>query len=115
MVRLGKFLITAVLALTVLVACSIGGDSEESNGDASATIDEVLQIVTLTPAPSATVRTELVDYVVGEGDTLSGIADEFGVSQQSIIDANGLPNPNAIFVGQTLMIPAPTGDGSPES
>ena len=73
-----------------------------------------MEIVTLTPAPSATVRTELIEYVVGDGDTLSGIADEFGVTQDAIIAANGLPNPDAIFVGQTLMIPAPS-DGTPIS
>lgn len=113
MVRLGKYLISAVLLLGVLVACSItGGDDNGGDEDATEAIDEVMRIVTLTPIPSATVRTELVEYQVGDGDTLSGISDEFGVSQQSIIDANGLPNPDAIFVGQTLSIPAPSG-GTP--
>ncbi len=115
MVRLGKLLITAVLALTVLVACSLGGGDEENDAESAATADEVMQIVTLTPVPSATVRTELVEYQVGDGDTLSGIADDFGVSQQSIIDANGLPNPDAIFVGQTIVIPAPSSNASPET
>ncbi len=112
MERLAGPLVALVLLTFALVACSIRdeGDSGESS---TATVDEVMQIVTLTPVPSATVRTELVEYVVGEGDTLSGIADEFGVSQASIIEANGLPNPDAIFVGQTLMIPAPS-ESTPE-
>ena len=115
MVRLGQFLISAVLLMTVLIACSVtGGDDNGGSDSATMTVDEVMRIVTLTPVPSATVRTQLVEYQVGDGDTLSGIADEFGVTQQSIIDANGLPNPDAIFVGQTLMIPAPT-EGTPES
>lgn len=113
MVRLGQLLISAVFLVTVLIACSFPGGGDEADENATATTDEVMRIVTLTPVPSATVRTELVDYVVGEGDTLSGIADEFGVSQQAIIDANGLPNPDAIFVGQTLQIPAPL-ESTPE-
>jgi len=112
--RLAAPLLALVVLTMALVACTIRDDGADTEESSTATVDEVMEIVTLTPVPSATVRTELVEYVVGDGDTLSGIADEFGVSQQSIIEANGLPNPDAIFVGQTLMIPAPTG-GTPES
>lgn len=114
MERLVGPLIALVLLTFALVACSIRDDGSQPEASATATVNEVMQIVTLTPVPVATVRTELVEYVVGDGDTLSGIADEFGVSQAAIIDANGLPNPDAIFVGQTLMIPAPS-ESTPES
>ncbi len=46
-------------------------------------------------------------YVVQEGDTLSSIAARFGVSEAAIQRANGLADPDAIFAGQELMIPAP--------
>jgi len=46
-------------------------------------------------------------YTVQPGDTLSSISQKFGVSIESIIAANGLKNPNAIYVGQVLTIPAP--------
>ena len=46
-------------------------------------------------------------YVVKAGDSLSKIAVQFGVSVQAIAAANGLANPNLIFVGQRLIIPAP--------
>ena len=39
-----------------------------------------------------------------EGDTLSEIAEQFGVSVASIKETNGL-NRDVIFVGQTLVIP----------
>ena len=48
-------------------------------------------------------------YVVQRGDTLGSIAARFGVTVQSIINANGITNPNLIFVGQRLTIP--TGGG----
>lgn len=50
-------------------------------------------------------------YVVKPGDTLSTIAASLGVSLQDLIDANGITNPNLIFVGEELTIPgssAPT-------
>ena len=46
-------------------------------------------------------------YVVKPGETLSQIAVRMGVSVQAIVTANGLANPNVIWVGQRLIIPAP--------
>jgi LysM repeat protein len=44
-------------------------------------------------------------YVVRPGDTLFSIAARFGVSSWSLARANGVWDPNFIFVGQTLIIP----------
>lgn len=49
------------------------------------------------------------DYTVQRGDTLGEIALENGVSTRSLIEANGIENPNLIRVGQVLVIP---GSGS---
>lgn len=51
-----------------------------------------------TPAPSQI-------YVVQPGDTLWSIALRFGTSPWAIAVANGLRNPNLIYVGQRLIIP----------
>ena len=54
-------------------------------------------------SPSATSFT----YVVLAGDRLSTIALKFHVTQQAILDANPtVTDPNKIFVGQQLVIPA---------
>jgi LysM repeat protein len=46
-------------------------------------------------------------YVVQTGDRLSAIALKFHVTEQAILDANPkLTNPDTIFVGQQLVIPA---------
>mgnify|MGYP005836175735 CR=1 FL=1 len=48
-------------------------------------------------------------YVVAAGDTLSAIAASQGVSVAMLAQANNLANPNALEVGQVLIIPnAPT-------
>lgn len=44
-------------------------------------------------------------YVVEEGDTLSSIALRFGVTVDDLVQANGLPNANTLFVGDRLVIP----------
>ncbi len=44
-------------------------------------------------------------YVVKSGDTLSKIAQEFDTSVAAVAEANGIANPNRIFIGQELVIP----------
>jgi LysM repeat protein len=44
-------------------------------------------------------------YIVQPGDTLSGIAVRFGVSQAALVAANNLANPNLLRAGQRLVIP----------
>jgi rare lipoprotein A len=41
-------------------------------------------------------------YVVQSGDTLSGIAAQFGTSVDDLASANGISNPDFLSVGQTL-------------
>ena len=43
-------------------------------------------------------------YTVKSGDTLSGIAQQFGTTWQSLAAKNHITNPNVIFVGQTIQI-----------
>ena len=43
-------------------------------------------------------------YTVQSGDTLSGIAAEYGTSYQKVAQLNGISNPNVIYVGQKLRV-----------
>jgi LysM repeat protein len=45
-------------------------------------------------------------YTVQLGDTLTAIADRYGVSASAIARANNLVNPNRIYAGQRLLIPS---------
>jgi LysM repeat protein len=46
-----------------------------------------------------------VYHTVRYGETLSGIAWRYGVRMWSIVQANGIANPNCIYAGQRLYIP----------
>lgn len=44
-------------------------------------------------------------YIVQPGDTLSAIAAKFNVDTAQLMNANGLSNPDQLYVGQQLVIP----------
>ena len=64
------------------------------------------------PPPTATLESgdatraacEVVEYTVQSGDSLSGIAKNYGVSQQAIKDFNGLST-DRVFIGSRIKIP----------
>lgn len=51
-------------------------------------------------------------YTVQSGDTLSGIAAQYGVSYMSIAQASGISNPDRIFAGQRVSVPCNGGSFS---
>lgn len=58
----------------------------------------VLLLVTVAVVSAAT-------YIVKPGDTLWQLSRQFGTTVDSIVQANNIPNPNLIYVGQVLEIP----------
>lgn len=70
-----------------------------------------------TPAPTATptvTPTPLI-YTLKSGDTLLGLAIEFGTTLEAIQDVNGITDPRGLLVGQKIIIPreAPAEAGAP--
>ena len=57
-----------------------------------------------TPAPVEVTSSRTGEYIVQEGDTLSKIAYEHGLTIEELMQANGLAEAT-IFIGQTLVIP----------
>jgi LysM repeat protein len=66
-------------------------------------------IVSSTPQPSGVTSDR---YVVQTGDTLSSIADRFGVTVDDIINANNITDPTGLHAGDELIIPS--GEATPE-
>ena len=65
-----------------------------------------MPLPTATPLPVDLQRGTKLTYAVQAGDTLAGIAALFNSTVDDIITENNLDDPNAIFVGQQLIIPA---------
>lgn len=51
-------------------------------------------------------------YVVEQGDSLLAIALRFNLTLEALLAANQLDNPDFVFSGQRLVIPAPSGAGA---
>lgn len=102
----------AALALAFLVACEPPEPSEPR--------PTAPAIIEITPAPTQDVDATATSYArqlvptptpaglyrVQQGDTLGAIAEQFGTSVEEIMAANGLTDPNAVQIGQTLLIPS---------
>jgi len=92
---------------------------EDSATDVPGLSTQPTEWVIVTPTPNEplklpTLRTEASEYSVQRGDTLAGIAMQFSVSINSIIEANRINDPDRLEVGKVLLIPAPQpkGEGS---
>jgi N-acetylmuramoyl-L-alanine amidase len=113
---------TAIVALPVLVLVGCGGDDDDA-ADTTTTLPSLgtttttaAVVTTAAPVdPSATTTTVPAagtggTYVVESGDTLSGIAQRFGVSLADLATANGFDPTDeegmaGLQVGDELVIP----------
>ncbi len=69
-----------------------------------------------TPTPDAarilpTPRQNAEQYVVQEGDILGFIAERYGISVKTLMEANNITDPNLLYAGMILNIPAPNPGG----
>ena len=65
-----------------------------------------MELPTATPIPPGLPRGTKLQYIVQTGDTLAGIAALFNSTTEEIIKENNIADPNAIQVGQLLVVPA---------
>jgi len=59
-------------------------------------------------APKPTAASDIRRHAVVAGDTISGIAERYGVSTRDVLSANGLSSSSLIFPGESIVLP-PTG------
>jgi LysM repeat protein len=64
-----------------------------------------MQLPTATTVPLDLPKGQKVEYIVQSGDSLARIAALFNSTEEAIILENNITNPNAIQVGQLLIIP----------
>lgn len=111
-----------ILALALLAACTAAGEGPETPTPATTPMPSPADspappsptpVPTPDPTPTPAPTPQGFEYTVENGDTLSSIAERFGVSVQAIVDANGIADPSFIRVGQVLLIPGTAGPPSP--
>lgn len=100
--------------LFVGVGGAVGHDTVFEDGGDPAIVQENSFLAFHPPALSQGTgvnqkREEIIEYVVQPGETVSEIAEFFGVSARTILWANNLSSYGVIKVGQTLFIPPVSG------
>lgn len=104
--RIGAIAAVAALAVT---ACGRNAPDEAATTlPASVSPSTTLAQVTTLPPTTEPPPTTTPEYIVQQGDSLSVIAQRFGVSTEDLANFNGIEDPNSIQVGQTLTIPPTT-------
>ncbi len=58
-----------------------------------------------TPAPAPAPEKKEESYTVKEGDTLSSIANAYGLTSSEVATYNGITDPNTLRIGQVIKIP----------
>lgn len=112
---------SALILAVIVVGCGRSAPEEAAPvpGDGTEPTVAGIQVVSdepvITPqptvAPPSTTATSVAaagpggSYVVEPGDTLSVIAEQFGVSVEALSQANGITDVNTIKPGQELTIP----------
>jgi len=87
-------------AAIALAACGSGG------GDGGSTLPPVQSTTTTTTLPPTT-TTIPDEYVIQSGDSLSKIAEMFGLTSAELAAYNNITDPEHIEAGATLKIPKP--------
>lgn len=107
--RILPALLVGLALLLTLAAC--GG-----SGGSSDLINLVITpVASPTTPPEAAPTVPPVTYRVKPGDTLSGIADMFGVTVDEIVRYNNIADPNSLSEGQVLIIPGRGPSPTPNS
>lgn len=98
------------ILLAPVIASSFSGNSFAQTPAPSAVLSSAIEAeAEMSTSISDKNRADVYDYKVETGDTLSGLAQKFGVSIDSIRWINSLDTVAAIKPGQTLKIPPITG------
>ena len=100
--------LVALSSLLLLVVVSACGDEGSSGLDSLPILgtDAPTTLPLDVLASTTTVVMGEQTYTIQQGDTLSYIAGQFGVTVEALVAANGLANPDAIQAGQKVIIPS---------
>jgi lysozyme len=98
---------TAAYGEGTMVATETYGAYED---DGSMLYEEtvIVEETMVEPTPRSTTYGETQIYIVQKGDMLSQLAVDFDTTTAALVEMNGLSNPDVLYVGQELSVPAGT-------
>jgi LysM repeat protein len=101
-------LLGASVAVGGLIAVGAAACADDdSTAEPGVTLPPILTTTSTTTIPPSTTRPQRF-YEIQEGDTLTEIADRFGVPIQAIMRLNAISDQNAIYAGQLIELPERT-------
>ena len=95
------------MAVLILAACGVAivaGACGKNDDDVGATLPPILTTTTTTTVFETTTTVQRY-YIIQPGDTLSKIAESFGVDINDLMLTNGITDPDHIEAGQEIEIP----------
>ena len=97
--------LNAVISVVISIVVVLILAPPDQVGPASTITMPTSSVMTTQAVEEITPTVEVVLHVVKAGDTISGMAFQYDVSEEDIIAANQLENPNFLQVGMQLIIP----------
>jgi LysM repeat protein len=102
-------LVPSALLIAALVVVACGGSDNERKPDVDSADIATATLPASLAAPIILGQSEVPfageTYTVLDGDTLSSISEQFGVTVEAIMEANGITDATQLAVGQVLRIP----------
>jgi lipoprotein NlpD len=97
--------------LVLLLAVALAGCAARGRAPVSDRVHEAAPPAPVAeavpPSPEPPVEKPLPTHTVKRGETLANIANQYGVDRRELAAWNNLVNPNALRVGQVLILAAP--------
>jgi LysM repeat protein len=88
------------------VGVAVGAVACATDDDEAFTTLPPIETTSTTSTTTTTISTERIFYTIKSGESLAIIAEQAGVTVQSIVDLNdSIENPDNIQAGQTIEIP----------
>jgi LysM repeat protein len=103
-------LVRRLLLIVMLLAAGPVGLAACGGGDAASdgTLPPIIGTTTTTTSTTTTTIYVPVTYTIEPGDGLFVIADKFGVDPDTLMNLNGIDDPDRIEAGDVLLIPQAT-------
>ncbi|MEY2939242.1 MAG: LysM domain [Actinomycetota bacterium] len=96
-----SLLIVSLVSGILAVVTSRSSDSESAS--------ETTVVESTIPASTTTSSAAPVLYTVQMGDSLFQIAKTYNLNMKELMDLNGITDPDKVYAGQVLQLPAATG------